>query len=183
MAAAPLQTQDVIMDAPAEYRYIELRTEGERMVSGTVIRFGDEANIEGVFRERISRNALRADDTILNLQHDRSKPLARLGGGLRFVEMDDRMELRAEVVSTPTGDEALALIQAGIIRGISVEMHVKRDEWRHGGGDMPIRTVHHAIMRGVSLVDRPAYPQSSIERWEREQSRIDVALHQRYLVL
>lgn len=159
------------MNAPTEYRYIALRMEGERAVSGTVVHFNDEANIENVFRERISRNALRPDDTILNLQHDRSKPLARLGGGLRFVELDDRLDLRAQVVSTPSGDEALALIQAGIIRGISVEMHVQRDEWRHSGVDMPLRTVHDAIMRGVSLVDRPAYPQSSIERCEHEQAR------------
>ena len=152
-----------------EYRFAELRREGERSVSGTVVRFDDEAVIEGVFRERIGPLALKPDDTILNLQHDRAKPLARLGGALRFVETDRALELRAEIVNTPTGDEALALVDAGIIRGISVEMKVKRDTWRHAGAsDMPLREIHDAVLRGVSLVDRPAYPQSSIERWEAE---------------
>ena len=153
-----------------EYRFMELRREGERSVSGTVVRFDDEAVIEGVFRERIGRHALRPDDTILNLQHDRAKPLARLGGSLRFVETATALELRAEVVNTPSGDEAIALVDAGILRGISVEMAVKKDKWTHYAGrdQKPLRVIHDAVMRGVSLVDRPAYPQSSIERWEAE---------------
>lgn len=152
--------------AAIEYRYAELRHDGDRSVSGTVIRFADEADIGGAFRERISRNALVPDDTILNLQHDRSKPLARLGSTLRFVANAEAMELRAEIVKTPSGDEALELINAKIIRGLSVEMVVKRDRWQHG--ETPLRIVEQAVMRGVSLVDRPAYPQSSVDRWRRE---------------
>lgn len=155
-----------------EYRYTELRRDGERSVSGTVVRFDDEADIEGVFRERIVRDALRPDDTILNLQHDRAKPLARLGANLRFNETSESLEMRAEIVRTPSGDEALALMEAGIIRGLSVEMRVERDEWRSGDNDMPLRIVQAAVMRGISLVDRPAYPQSSIDRWERESGLV-----------
>ena len=161
------------MDSPIlEYRYAELRTEGARSVSGTVIRFGNDADIGGAFRERISRHALRPDDTILNLQHDRRKPLARLGGSLRFVQGNDALELRAEIVETATGDEALALIKAGIIRGISVEMQVRNDTWAHG--EIPLRTVHDAIMSGVSLVDKPAYPKSSIQRCKDATGLVEV---------
>ena len=167
-----------------EYRYTALRHDGGRAVSGTVMRFGDEANIEGVFRERMARNALRAEDTILNLQHDRSKPLARLGGTLRFIETGDALELRAEIVSTPSGDEALTLIEAGIIRGISVEMRVLKDEWAQpGASQLPLRMVTDAVMHGVSLVDRPAYPQSSIERWDKVHAKAILAEYQRYMYL
>lgn len=164
------------MTPATEYRYTALRHDGGRAVSGTVVRFGDEANIEGVFRERMARNSLRPEDTILNLQHDRAKPLARLGGALQFVETNDALELRAEIVSTPSGDEALTLIEAGIIRGISVEMRVLRDEWSQpNASQLPLRMVTNAVMHGVSLVDRPAYPQSSIERWDKVHAQIIAA--------
>lgn len=152
------------MKPATEYRYTELRREGERSVSGIVVRYGDTADIAGMFKERIEPNALVAEDAILNLFHDRGKPLARQGGALSFTEGDSELRIRADLVPTPTGDEALALIEAGVIRGFSVEMRVKRDRWQ-ATGETQLRTVVQAAMTGVALVDRPAYPQSSVDRW------------------
>ena len=151
---------------PYEYRFTELRREGERSVSGTVIRYGDVADIEGLFDERIERNAFKADDAILNLFHDRRRPLARQGQYMRFDETGDALRIRAELVNTPSGDEALALIEAGVIRGMSVEMRVSDDRWETKG-DKQLRTIIGATLHGVALVDRPAYPQSSVDRWTR----------------
>ena len=153
------------MDAPIEFRFAELRQTGERSVSGTVVRYDDVASIAGTFHERIMPGAFTAQDTILNLQHDRAKPLARMGegGSLQFVASPGKLEVRAEIVNTPTGNDALALIEARILRGFSVEMTVKRDRWQRAG-ELPLRTIESALLRGVALVDRPAYPKSSVNR-------------------
>ena len=151
-----------------EYRYVEFRhgLDGDaRDISGTVVRYGDVADIGGMFRERILQHALRANDAILNLYHDRRRPLARQGGGLRFEDRNGALELRAQVVSTTTGDEALALIEARIVRGLSVEMRVRKDTWEPEG-KTHLRTILEADLTGVALVDRPAYPQSSVDRWQ-----------------
>ena len=155
-----------VMIPELEYRHVELRRDGDtRSVSGTVVQYSDVADIGGMFRERILQHALRAEDAILNLYHDRRRPLARQGGALRFIDGNGRLELRADVVKTPTGDEALALVEAGIVRGFSVEMRVHRDAWEPDG-ETQLRTVLDATMTGVALVDRPAYPQSSVDRWK-----------------
>ena len=156
------------MDTTTEFRYAELRHDGERSISGTILRYGDEAEIGGMFRERIDRDAFRFGDTILNLQHNRSKPLAREGSGLVITKGAKAIELRAEIVKTATGDEALTLIGANIVRGVSVEMHVQRDEWRDRGR---LRIVQEARVTGVALVDRPAYPHSSVDRWKVQEAR------------
>jgi len=148
------------MTAVAEYRYAELRYDGGRSVSGTVVSYGDEADIGGVFRERIAPGALRADDVILNLQHDRRAPLARTGAGLEVTDDGRAMRMTAQIAQTSHGNDALNLIERRILRGLSVEMMVDREEWSNG--DMQ-RTVRSAIVSGIALVDRPAYPQSSID--------------------
>lgn len=148
-----------------EQRYCEIRRDGDRALTGTVVRYGDEANIGGVFVERILPGALVvADDAVLNRQHDRSLPLVRMGFGLEVRDDAQSLTLRAVLPQTTVANDALEMVQAGLLRGFSLEMVVREDTWKDQA-DKPftMRTISRAHVAGIGLVDKPAYPQSSVE--------------------
>ena len=147
----------------AERRYFEMRADGDnRTVSGTAVKYGDVADIGGLFRERIEPGALRfnAAGTMLNLQHRREKPLARTGGGgLELKNTNTSLEIEARLVQTRDADDALTLIRSQVLKGLSVEMHVKSDKWNR---DYTERTISDAVLIGVGIVDFPAYGESTL---------------------
>ena len=142
-----------------ERRFVELRQEGRR-ISGTAITYGSEAQILG-FRERFNAGAfgdVSSLDVILNRQHDRARPLARTGGGgLELRDSAERLSIAADLPETRDADDALALVEAGILRGLSLEFVAIRETWRGS-----LRTVSKATLRAVGIVDRPAYPDSAV---------------------
>ena len=143
-----------------EFRFVEFRQDGNRL-SGPVVVYGDRARF-GEFTERFEPGSLRFEDVIVNLQHDRGRPVARTGAGLTLT--DSTSELRAEIdlPETSYAREARELVDARIIRGFSMEFLAERDEWRANE-----RVVQSARLVGIGLVDRPAYSASMIaQRWE-----------------
>ena len=143
-----------------ELRFIELRADVDnRVLEGTVVRYGDKARIAGLFDEILEPDSLRWEDVILNLQHDRAKPLARTEAGMQLTARDGVVSLRAEVAPTTYGNDALALVRSGVLRGFSVEMKVTEDRWSAGG---TLRNIRKASLKGIGLVDKPAYPDSTI---------------------
>ena len=144
----------------SEYRTVELRAEG-RTLSGPIIVYGDTATIGGR-PERFAPRAfagVETADLLLNVQHRRDRPLARTGGGgLELRESDRGVELRAELPETREAGDALALVSSGVLRGLSAEF-VALSEHRDG----PTRVLDRAELRGVALVDRPAYASSLVE--------------------
>ena len=146
-----------------EQRYFEMRADVDnRKVEGTAVRYGDVADIGGLFRERIESGALRfnAAGTMLNVQHRREKPVARTnGGGLQLNNTNTSLEVRAELVQTRDGDDALTLIRSQVLKGLSVEMHVKSDKWNR---DYTERTISDAVLVGIGIVDFPAYSESTL---------------------
>ena len=206
------------MDMTLETRWSpEIRFDEEtRQVSGTIMTYGDMADIGGEFREQFVPGAFQHDDVILNLMHDRMKPLARTvpearqtlpSGSLRILpifkkaasiagatgltaigagilstvvankiaeaekkaeeelqkKLDQSLGLRmeAKITQTSDGDTAMRMIKDGILQGLSVEFRAIVEDWQDGGR---LRIVKRALLSGVALVDRPAYPRSSIDR-------------------
>ena len=148
-------------DDNIEFRYsTTLRFQPmERILEGTIVRYGDRAQICGVFAEEVRSGAFNIeDDIILNLQHKRSRPLARTGNGLSIHDGEELLGFRAVLPNTRYGDVALELIQHKLLRGVSLEMRVKRDEWHNAA----LRVIHEADLVGLAIVDKPAYPQSSL---------------------
>ena len=133
-------------------------------LSGRVIQYGDIATLP-FGKEVIDAGAfgnLEDADLILNRQHDRSKPLARTGGGgLQVIDSPTELRLQADLPDTPTGREAITLVRNGILRGFSIEFVATREYVRN-------RELHIAEGRlyGVALVDKPAYPESQVFRHE-----------------
>ena len=113
---------------------------------------------------------------ILNLQHDRARPLARTGGGgLDITDGTDRLTVRAMLPDTTDGrmtqGRLLRHDGQGVLRGFSVEMKVEADEIDPG---TRLRTIHRAKLHGLGLVDRPAYEQveaAILKRFQDMESR------------
>ena len=102
---------------------------------------------------------------LLNVQHDRSRPIARTGGGgLEVRDTARALELRADLPLTRDADDALTLVRAGVLRGLSIEFEALRERW-----DAAVRVVERARLYAVGLVDRPAYPQSAVSARQSPQ--------------
>ena len=152
--------------APVEFR--EGGT-GPGTVSGVAVRYGDEAQLPG-FRERFQAGAFGdLGDVILNVQHERSRPLARTGGG-GLVLTDSPSTLRAVVDLPPTrdGEDVAELLRRGVLAGFSLEFRVEGKGERF---DAAIRVVSHAKLLGLALVDRPAYGDSVAAIAKRARQR------------
>ena len=147
-----------------ERRYAELAQDGDAL-AGVAMRYGDVANIAG-FKERFEPGAFvntASNDIVLNLLHQRSRPLARTGGGgLVLTDSAAALEVRAVLPETRDAADALALVKAKVLRGLSVEFIVQSEK-RGAAGE---RVVEQALLTAIGLVDVPAYDASTVAaRW------------------
>ena len=141
-----------------ERRFTELRAEGRRL-SG-VMPYGDVARLPwGSERfEAGAFGAVGALDVILNVHHERARPIARTGGsGLVLVDGSRALEIRAELPRTRDADDALELVRVGVLRGLSIEFSATRE--RQEGR---LRVVEGADLAGLGVVDRPAYTGATV---------------------
>ena len=127
---------------------------------GVAMRYGDRAEISSGLFERFEAGAFGADvaksSVIVNRQHDRAAPLGRAGGLLRL--SDSPTELRAELTlpTTRDGEDVAELVRQGVLRGFSIEFRAKVDRIETGN----TRVIESAELRGLSVVDDPAYGDS-----------------------
>ena len=143
------------MELEQRFYEFEVREDGN-VIEGTAIRYGDQA-VFGDFKETFEPRSLVFDDVILNLQHQRTAPVARTGAGLVLTDSASALSVRATFPDTTFGRQARELVQARILRGFSLEFRALQDQWsgQH-------RTVKRARLYGIGLVDIPAYPASVI---------------------
>lgn len=135
-------------------RLVQCRAEGTS-IAGTLLRYDDTADLGGGIKERFLPGSVRWESVGLNLQHDRSKPVARTPDSLEISDDGEQITLRAEPVG-PYADEALQLVRAGLLTGLSVEFMPARQRW-----DGNTLVIAEAELVGAGLVDRAAYPESS----------------------
>ena len=149
-------------------RWVELRFDGDRTVSGTLIKYGDTATLPWG-QERFLPGAfgdLSGKDITLNVMHDRARIVARTNptrGQAKFelIDTEQSLEARATLTDTTDGRDALQMIKDDLLRGFSVEF-IEEETRREAGLDVQVR----ADLRGTGIVDRPAYGQSIINpRW------------------
>lgn len=145
---------------PLERRFVELRSTDTGIV-GTVLRYGDTAKVTtlfGGFTERFEPGALTlGDDVIVNLMHDRMKPVARTGKGLKLKHTNERLDASITWPDTVYGREARELVTAGILTGFSMEFRAVTERF-----EQRERVISAAVLHGIGIVDRPAYGESEI---------------------
>ena len=119
-----------------------------------------------------STPSLRDADLIVNVQHDRARPLVRTGQGLVIEDRAQAVTLHAELPAGLDQDQALANVRAGILRGLSVEFVAVRE--RMDGGT---RVISEARLKDVALVDRPApTTQATVEARQKAAQELSGAI-------
>ena len=107
---------------------------GGRTLSGTAIRYGDVARLPWG-QERFEPGAfddVAGADVILNVAHDRGRPIARTGGGgLVLADSADALTIRADLPATREADDALASREGQNFA--RVEHRISGDCRAHGG--------------------------------------------------
>lgn len=142
-----------------DLRFSELRAEGDCALAGVVVAYGNEARLPWG-RERIEPSSFEdRADVILNVGHDRGRPLARTGGGgLELRDTPEALTMLAELPPTRESGDVIELVRRGILAGLSVEMRVTGERME---GDL--RIVTRASLVGLAVVDRPAYDGSVVQ--------------------
>ena len=158
-----LQHREADLESGVERRYVELRFDGERTISGVAMRYGDTAKLPWGTSERFEPGAfgdVQGLDIILNKQHDRTLPLARTGGGgLKLTDSATDLQIKADLPETRDGDDTLALVRSKVLRGFSIEFIPI--EWSEDRTN-DVMTITRADLRNVAVVDRPAYPKATV---------------------
>lgn len=127
--------------------------ESGRTLTGRALAYGDVANM-GMFRETFVSGAfVEMPQTIdVNLQHDASVIVAR-----DAILIDSPRELRVRA-QLPEGSAAVQLVKRRSVDSFSVEFHALAERREAG-----VRVIERAVLAGLALVDRGAYPQSKAE--------------------
>lgn len=158
-----------------KFRALENEEEGS-IIEGIPIVFNQDTKIQdwaGEYNERIDSHALdNADlkDIRLFVNHDINKiALARTKNGkgtMSFHINDEGLHIKA-ILDTENNQEAKSLysaIKRGDIDGMSFMFRIKSQEWLDLDTDCPTRVIKEiSIVHEVSVVNFPAYPQTSID--------------------
>ena len=144
---------------------IEIRADDTRQspgrLYGELMRYGERARDRA---ERFADGALSwpDDGIVLNVQHDRRQPLARV---VPKVE-NGVVIIDAALPDTQRSRDTLALVREGVLKGLSVEFRAISDRWVGN-----VREIASAALRGAALVDEPAYSTSVEARAKRRDER------------
>jgi HK97 family phage prohead protease len=134
-------------------------------LSGNATTYGTAylvVDYRGEYREQIAPGAFAdaaagRDRVALYVQHNHSvAPLASTPASLRFSDTASGLVMGA-VLPKAERDvaDAVAKVQRGVLTGLSIGMHVRRDAW---SADRTQRTINDAKLGEVSLVHAPANP-------------------------
>lgn len=126
--------------------------------------YGDEALIPGVGRERFAafsfhRFLRTGADVALNVMHEPALVVAtRRGGDLTLTDTPKALHMVAELRAGDAYDSVLDLVGDGLAGGLSVEFHALEER-----RTADTRTIMHAALPALGIVDDPAYPASGVE--------------------
>ena len=175
------------MEKETRFSSIETRSDDENkkmIVEGYAIVFDEETLIgdeERGFIEVIDKGALASTnmkDVPFKYNHnDVTLILARTRNGSLSLEVDEkRLKIRAELIDTTSNVDIYKSIVAGLLDKMSFAFTVKSQSWDRSG-KIPKRTIT-AIDRlfDVSVVDLPAYDQTSIQASARSLELVETEL-------
>ena len=80
------------------------------------------------------------------------------GGGLELIDTREALNIRATLPITQDANDTIALILGGVLRGLSLEFSAVAERM-----EGETRIVERAELRGLAVVDRPAYSDSLVQ--------------------
>lgn len=163
----------------------EIRADDDGVkVSGYAAVFNDEADIAGMFRERIAPGAFAAaigrDDVVFLINHE-GLPLARTRSRTLKLAEDNR-GLRMETTLDADDPDVRAIVgkmKRGDLDKMSFAFRAVKQQW-DDTLDPPLRTIEEVELFDVSIVTTPAYDGTdiglrSLEAHRKEHNRQSAA--------
>lgn len=155
----------------ARGRHVQLRAEVSEAEGGIVVEgyaavFGEDADIAGMFVERIERGAfseaIGRDDVVFLINHE-GLPLARTRSGTLELSQDDHgLKMRSRLdESDPDVARIVGKMRRGDLDKMSFAFFAEVQEW-DDSQDPPVRTIRKARLHDVSIVTSPAYEGTEI---------------------
>src|SRR4029453_3425373 len=145
----------------------ELRVEARGVIRGYAIVYNRLSEVLGVFREQIAPEAVTRTlaegiDLRALVDHDPKAVLGRLKAGTLRVDTDPHgFKVDIDPPNTTAGRDVVESIRRGDISGMSFAFRTLKDAWDETA-DPPIRAVLDMLVREVSIVTFPAYPQTEV---------------------
>lgn len=157
---------------------VEVREDsGSVIVEGYAAVFDQPTNIGDVFTEVVARGAFknalaRGDDTEFLINHG-GLPLARsTAGNLTMTEDDHGLKIRAVLdPSDPDVQRIIPKMRAKMLDQMSFAFQATGQRWDTPADGMDVRTITDVVLYDVSIVNRGAYPQTSIALRSRDEAR------------
>ena len=147
--------------APAIRLFAALEAGADRVLEGVAMTYGTVERVHGVpsrFMPGVFGDVSGLDLT-LTFQHIRERPLARtLGGGLELTDSPTALSVRAELADTQEGRDTYALVQRGVMKGLSVEIFKPAEIVMVDG----VREYRRAALGRMSVVDTAAWPGADV---------------------
>ena len=168
-----------------EYRYAPLEWREEEpanddflgaVIGGPVLNYGDVATLPWG-KERFEPGAfgdLSKLTLIANRMHERPLPIGRTGSNLVYTDSPERLSAEIKLLNTTAGRDTLVDVRQGILQGQSVEFRATKERDEDG-----TRIISAAGLGGHGVVDRPAYPQSTVgqrgipQSWEEYRAAME----------
>jgi len=133
---------------------VELRFDSG-LIHGVVMPYGRPGRHPDGRTERFEQGAFRWWDVALNVGHT-SDNVATIGdGSLLLRDTPGALYMEAR---TDRADEIKAAVEAGSLRGLSVEFRALLDLQVHGE-----RRIVAAVLDGIGIVRNPAYQDATVE--------------------
>lgn len=157
---------------------VEVRQDnGTVTVEGYAALFDTPTTIGDWFVERIERGAFksaiaRGDDVEFLINHE-GLPIARSTAGNLYLEEDDKgLKIRAQLdPADPDVQRILPKMRAGMLDQMSFAFQATGQRWEVNEGDLDVRTITDVVLYDVSVVNRGAYPDTSIALRSRDEAR------------
>lgn len=149
---------------------VELRVESRGVspvIRGYAIVFNRLSEVLGFFREQIAPEAVTrtlADRVDLRalVDHEPRNILGRLSAGTLRVQPDARgLAIEIDPPQTTVGQDIVESIRRRDVTGMSFSFRALKDTWDESVNP-PVRTVVDMLMREVSVVTFPAYPDTEV---------------------
>ncbi len=164
----------------------EIRADDDGIkVSGYAAVFGQEADIGGMFREKIEAGAFAdvvgTDDVVFLINHD-GLPLARTRSGtLKIVEDDKGLRMETTLdADDPDVQRIVPKMERGDLDKMSFAFRAGIEEW-DDTQDPPLRTIKKVErLYDVSIVNEPAFEGTDIGLRSLEQHREETKRHSNF---